>query len=83
VAVGSLTGVRHDVLLADEGAVAAGTDRIAWAMLVASGHRSPRKEWSENANEWVDRAEGVFEAAVRAAVANRIGPSTLAGDGQR
>lgn len=55
-----------EIRLTDE-AIAAGRDRIAWAMLVVSGEESPRAVWAESADVWRERAEGVFEAAVRAA----------------
>jgi hypothetical protein len=50
-----------------DNAESAATDRIAWAMLVASGEQSPRQEWTQNADHWRDRAEGVFRAALNAA----------------
>lgn len=66
-----------DPLLADD-AVKAATDRIAWAMLVATEVQSPRMVWAERADEWRQYAAGVWESALRAARA-----AALPGEGER
>lgn len=55
-------------LLEDDEAVGRPRDRIAWAMLVVSGEQSPRKAWAESADEWREKADGVFASALLAAV---------------
>ncbi len=53
--------------LRSDAAERAATDRIAWALLVATGVDSPRRVWAEYADDFRGRADGVWRSALNAA----------------